>query len=261
MPIERYQRPLDGEERARLERELAFVAPEAAAVRFRKERAQALLCLFVVGLVHLALTYGLTRLDIPTLLAFGCLTVILFIVYGLVYEHCRRVVQSYKPNQVQSDYQELLSERENNRRYGWRVSAMGCVALWSLNGDVCWLFQTEANRVLLLDRWHFYWIKSDYPPAEFLIDDAREELDPLVRGLAEPLVPRAQIVLEGYVPAFAELPVVYLPDTPEVAALKNLNSGDLFEVSLDEVLQKAQVLLNTRTGNLWETEQGPATMR
>jgi hypothetical protein len=261
VPIERYERPLTPGERSQLEVELAYFAPEILARRHRKEQLLSLVWPVLLVLGDIALTLALIQAGVPPKLPIlGCPILFAAPLVVLLLRH-RDLLHTQRAERNSSIPQLLTYQLKQNKIGGWRITASACACLYTgdKDRDSHWLLQVKESSLLLLDELRFggpYPMSDDatLPLAAFTLDDTSIPMGGLIAdydGTNQHLVPQACLCFDPS-QSDGETPVVLLPNTAESLALTELQDGDLFNLSLAELLDNPLALITARTGNLWE---------
>ena len=254
MPVEHLQRLLSPEERAERKEILGTYSPERLAAQAHKDQRQAIFWIIAVGIGCPLLSILLWRLGMAALMAITIGLGTFSLLFPLARRNHREVIDLHQKLGKAPFFKQLQKELENNRISVWTVTSTVSLAYDTGDEDVGthYFFQIEPQQFLLLHSFHFDGLEQDYPPAAFEIHD--EAQDPLVFPLTEDeLTPTAHLVLPGSEPCDDGIPEVHLPKLETLLLdLLDLKDGDLFNLSLTELLDNPLALLKTRTGNLWE---------
>ena len=261
MPIERYQRPLTPGERSQLEVELAYFAPETLARRHQKERLLSLVWPVLMVLGAIALTLALIQAGVPPKLPIlGCPILFAVPLVALLLRH-RDLLHTQKAERNSSVPRLLTYQLTQNRVRGWRITASACACLYTGDKDrgFNWLLQVKETSLLLLGDLRFggpYPMSNNdtLPFAAFTLDDTGIPMSGLIAdydGTDQRLIPQACLCFDPS-ESDGETTLILLPSTAESLALTELQDGDLFNLSLAELLDNPMVLLKTKVGNLWD---------
>jgi hypothetical protein len=250
--IERYERPLTPEERTERQEVLATYSPERLAAQARKDQRQAFSWVIAVGVGCPLLSAILWQMGMAALMALAIGMGLFSFLFRLARSNQRQLLDAHQKLREAPFLRQLQAELKNNRISVLKVTSTHCISFNTGDDDVGihYFFQIEPQQFLFLHSFNFDGLEQDDPPATFEIHD--EAQDPTVFPLSEEeLPPTAHLVLPGSEPNEDDIPEVQLSSESGLLFLE-LKDGDLFNLSLAELLDNPMALLKTRVGNLWE---------